>query len=331
VPNDGESLTGIPIALANAQAHLDCAGLLAAAGFAGPARSFLILSMEESEKARTLGQIALGEALTESEIRGRLYSHPPRHRGALRKSWSGGATGTYVAESLRERLGMKPERSDTDRWAAALAQHPETLPVNWPEIAGHLREAGFYVDLRDDDQWHSPHDVPTRDYETLRPAAVHLLASARTAYERELHARGSDVAGWRPLPPMPDSARLESTKGTPTDGYIVERRHHGGGWLAWTDRAGAVEPIRYARWALDRSDNVFSDDPTGLMMVSHGILSDALGDPTTYDDLYREDKGEHQLLWRRFFEEHLVTINPGERRLISRDEVRAWSERQAAS
>src|SRR6266849_6523966 len=153
VPTEEESLRGIPVALANAQTHLDCAALLAEKGFAGPARSFLILSIEESEKARTLGQIALGGPLTVSEIRARLYTHPPRYRGALRKSWSRGATGTYVAESLRERLRMKPERSDPDRWAAVLAQHPEALQVDWPELAGELREAGFYVDLRDDDRW----------------------------------------------------------------------------------------------------------------------------------------------------------------------------------
>ena len=160
IPNAEESLKGIPIALANARSHLECAALLAERGFAGPARSFLILSIEESEKARTLGQVALGEPLTESEIRARLYTHPPRYRGALRKSWSQGATMTYVAESLRERIGLQPKRHDDDRWAEVLSQHPEVLPVSWPEIAGDLREAGFYVDLGDDRLWHRPADVP---------------------------------------------------------------------------------------------------------------------------------------------------------------------------
>jgi AbiV family abortive infection protein len=329
VPNEEEALKGIPVALATAQAHLDCAALLAEKGFAGPARSFLILSIEESEKARTLGQIALGEPLTEPEILARLYTHRARHGGALRKSWSRGATGTYVAESLRERLTMKPERSDPDRWAAVLAHHPEALPVDWPELAGDLREGGFYSDLKEDDQWHGPDKVPMSDYDILLPAAVHLLSNASAAYEHELRARGHDIAGWRPLPSLPDSPRAESTKGASTDKYIVERRHHGLGWLAWTDRAGAVEPILYAGWGLERSDNAFSDDPSGLMMLSHSILSDSVGDPRTYDDAYRDDRGEHQSLWRRFFEEQLLPIRPGERREISAEQARAWSERQA--
>lgn len=329
IPNGEESLKGIPVALANAQAHLDCAALLAEKGFAGPARSLLILSIEESEKARTLGQIALGEPLTETEIRDRLYWHLPRYRGALRKSWSRGATATYAAESLRERLKMKPKRSDHDRWQAALAQHPEALPVDWPDLAGDLREAGFYVDLKDDDRWHGPGDVQLSEYEGLRPKAVHLLTGAKAAYERELQARGPDVAGWRPLPPLSDSPQTEATEGMPTDNYIVERRHHQGGWLAWTDRAGTIEPIRFANWARGRSDNLFSDDATSLMMLSHAILGDALGDSRSYDDLYRDDRGEHQLLWRRFLEEQLVIIGPGERGVISSDEVRAWSEKHA--
>lgn len=142
IPNDEESLKGIPVSLANAQAHLDCAALLAEKGFAGPARSLLILSIEESEKARTLGQIVLGELLTETEIHDRLHWHLPRYRGALRKSWSRGATATYAAESLRERLKMKPKRSDHDRWQAALAQHPDT-PTRRHGSAGSVESSRY--------------------------------------------------------------------------------------------------------------------------------------------------------------------------------------------
>jgi hypothetical protein len=226
---------------------------------------------------------------------------------------------------------MKPQRTDKDRWAAVLAQHPEALPAGWSEVASELREAGLYVDLRDDDQWHGPGDLQLSEYEVLRPTAAHLLTGANAAYERELQARGSDIGNWRPLPTLPDSSQPEVTKGIPTNNYIVERRHHHGGWLAWTDRDGTVEPIRFASWAVDRSDNLFSDDASNLMMLSHAILSDANSDPCSYDDLYRDDRGEHQLLWRRFFEEHLVSIDPGKRRAISREDVQAWSARQAGT
>lgn len=55
----------------------------------------------------------------------------------------------------------------------------------------------------------------------------------------------------------------------------------------------------------------------------------ALGDPRTFYDVYRADAREYQLLWHRFFEEHLDTIRPGDRPVISRAEVVAWSKRQA--
>lgn len=325
LPTDEQALSGIPVALGSASKHLECADVLAERGFTGQARSLLILSIEESEKARTLGQIALGEPLTESEALARLYTHTPRYRGALRKSWSGGATGTYVAESLRERLRMKPKRTEAQRWSAALASHPEALPLDWADVAAVVREAGLYVDIGDDGRWHSPADVPLGEYEALRPTAVHLLRRMTAAYHRELQARGPDIAFWRPLPPLPSSQSTEPTQGIATDRYIVERLHHQRGWLAWTDRAGVIEPIRYVGWTLDRSDNAFSDDASGLMVLSHAILSDALGSSRSFDDEYRDDRGDKQLLWRRFFEEKLVTIPAGRRWDISRAEVLSWS------
>jgi hypothetical protein len=65
------------------------------------------------------------------------------------------------------------------------------------------------------------------------------------------------------------------------------------------------------------------------MMLSHAILSDALGDPRSFDDMYRADKGEYQLLWRRFFEDQLLTIRSGDRRVIGRADMLIWSKGQA--
>jgi AbiV family abortive infection protein len=186
IPSASVALAGIPIVLNSAKDHLDCAAVLAAHGQFGPARAHLILAIEEAEKARTLGQIVLKEPLTEAEIKSRLYSHSKRHIGALRKSWSQGPTIDYIADSLRERLRLKPTQTDAQRWESAIARHPEALPRDWPEKADELREGGLYVDLGDDDKWHSPADVPSSDYEELRPKAEYLFRYVSAAYEREV-------------------------------------------------------------------------------------------------------------------------------------------------
>jgi AbiV family abortive infection protein len=186
IPSASIALAGIPIVLQSAQDHLECARILAAHGHFGTARSHLILAIEEAEKARTLGQIVLKEPLTEADIRSRLYSHSTRHVGALRKSWSQGPTIDYIADSLRERLRLKTAQTDTQRWESAIARHPEALPVDWPDKAGELREAGLYVDFGDDDQWHSPAMVHSSEYEELRPKAEYLFRYVSAAYEREV-------------------------------------------------------------------------------------------------------------------------------------------------
>jgi hypothetical protein len=218
---------------------------------------------------------------------------------------------------------MKPKRTETERWRAVLASHPEALATDWADTAADLREAGLYVDMGDHGHWQRPADIPLSEYEALRPTAVYLLERMNAAYERELHARGSSIAAWRPLPPLP-VASAASASAAPADKYIVERGHHHSGWLAWTDRAGCMLPIRHVGWASDRSDNAFSDDASGLMMLSHAILSDALGTARTFDDEYRADRGEMQLAWRDFYEEMLLIIRAGKRQVILPSTVRAW-------
>ncbi len=141
IPSADVALRGIPIVLKSSKAHPDCAAILAEHGHFGAARSHLILAIEESEKARTLGQIVLKDPLPEGTVRLRLYSHSERHIGALRKSWSQGATVDYAVDSLRERLRLKPAQSDEQRWQLAIARHPEALPEDWPARANQLREA----------------------------------------------------------------------------------------------------------------------------------------------------------------------------------------------
>jgi hypothetical protein len=60
------------------------------------------------------------------------------------------------------------------------------------------------------------------------------------------------------------------------------------------------------------------------------VLSDALGDDRSFDELYRDDSGQYQLAWHRFFEEVLLTISEGSQRLLSPRDVLAWASGQAA-
>jgi AbiV family abortive infection protein len=187
VPTRAESLAGILPVLANATAHRDAADVLAASGYYGFAMAHLVLlALEESEKARTLAKVAIGEALSEDAIRRGLYEHKDRHVGAMAKSWSsGGAIIDLAAESLRERLRLRPARTDAQRLADIDARHPEVLPKDWPETAGSIRERNLYVDLGGTG-WSEPAATRATEYERLRPAVNTLLAYLRAAYEREI-------------------------------------------------------------------------------------------------------------------------------------------------
>src|SRR5262249_36322838 len=151
----------------------------------GMAVAHLILAIEETDKARVLCMLWLDEGdLTEEEARARLFDHKTRNRAAFAKSWTSGVVWTASAEALRERLGPRAPRTDEDRWADAMARHPEALPAEWPEIAGQRREAGLYVDMDGDGNWHSPADVSASDFQRFRPAAVGAIRYARVAFER---------------------------------------------------------------------------------------------------------------------------------------------------
>jgi len=151
LPTAGEAFAGVRLALANAGRHLRCGDLLAQSGEFGPAVAHLVLSLEETDKARVLGMLWLDEGdLTEDEARARLYDHRVRHEAAFAKSWTIGAVLTAAAEALSDQAESGTPRAPAELWAAAMAQHSEALPTDWPETAGRLREAGFYVDPQDD-------------------------------------------------------------------------------------------------------------------------------------------------------------------------------------
>ena len=186
IPTREEALAGIRPVLANATAHRDAADALAATGQFGFAVAHLVYAIEESEKARTLAKIALGEPLTKDEIRRGLYEHKDRHLGAMAKSASsGGAVVDFMAESVRERVGLRPRRSDAKRWADVDARHPEVLPPTWPQTAGATRERNLYVDLREDG-WSGPADTAAAEFARMRPAATQLLIYLEAAFEREI-------------------------------------------------------------------------------------------------------------------------------------------------
>jgi AbiV family abortive infection protein len=186
LPSRDQCIAGIPVVLANAEEHLEAADVLAGAGKHGFAVAHLVYALEEGEKARTLGKVVLGEAMTEDQIRRGLYEHRDRHVGAMAKSWSsGGAVVDFLTEGLRERVGRRPVRTETERWADVDARHPEVLPVAWPETAGSTRERSLYADLREAG-WMSPVDTGAAEFERLRPAVASLLLQLRAAYQREI-------------------------------------------------------------------------------------------------------------------------------------------------
>ncbi len=186
LPNREEALAGVSPVLQNATAHRDAADALAAAGQHGFAVAHLVYALEESEKARTLAKLAMGVALSDEDIRRGLYEHKGRHVGAMAKSLSsGGAVIDYVAETVRERVGLRIGRTDAERWAMIDERHPEILPKNWPETAGAVRERNLYVDLREGG-WSGPAHTAAADFHRLRPAVTNLLLYLEVAHQREI-------------------------------------------------------------------------------------------------------------------------------------------------
>lgn len=115
---------------------------------------------------------------------------------------------------------------------------------------------------------------------------------------------------------------------TMVTGYRL--RFNNGAWEAWVVHDGALpgEPIRLDGWADDRSDNLISDDPMGLMQLAHAILTNAVEDDRSFDDIFRDAAGQDIL--RKFFEELILPIKnnrPDPSQTITREAVIAW-ERQ---
>jgi AbiV family abortive infection protein len=199
LPTPQEALEGIPLAIANAGRHLDAASVLAEAHLLGPAVSHLIYSIEEAEKARSIGQVWLNswqphrpDRPTDTELRDRIFDHRARHEAAANKSWASGPFWTVMAEATREHVRLSPARTPEQRVAIAHAAHPEALPADWEQSAYLLREGALYVDLRDDG-WHTPDEFAAEDYESLRLKAVHYLRIVTTAFEQnkwEFRQRG---------------------------------------------------------------------------------------------------------------------------------------------
>jgi len=85
----------MPLALDNADRHLDSAHALAGKQLYGPAVAHLIYAIEETEKARALGQIWLnswqrrghGDA-SDGELRKRIFDHSARHKAGVAGQWS---------------------------------------------------------------------------------------------------------------------------------------------------------------------------------------------------------------------------------------------------
>jgi AbiV family abortive infection protein len=188
LPSKDECRQGIPLALNNADEHFEAADLLASSGKIGFAVAHLVYALEESEKARTLGKVVIGDTLTEDELRSALHDHRARHVGAVGKSWTSAAVTLFMQsnkEGLLERLHQLPGRTESDRWEDVLASHPEVLPEHWSEQAGPTRERSLYVDFAHT-RWSSPSDTLEAEFRRLLPAVGRQLAYIRAAYEREV-------------------------------------------------------------------------------------------------------------------------------------------------
>jgi len=190
LPTPQQARDGMPLALDNADRHLDSARALAGKQLYGPAVAHLIYAIEETEKARALGQVWLnswqrrghGDA-TDGELRKRIFDHSARHKAAADKTWAIGPFWTVMAEATREHVRLSPQRTPEERVAMALAQHPEALPLDWHDRAGPTREAALYVDLAADG-WHTPGEITAETYESLRPMATGYIRYTRMAFEQ---------------------------------------------------------------------------------------------------------------------------------------------------
>jgi len=138
LPTPEQALEGIPLAVANAGRHLDAARLLGDGHEYALAVAHLVYSIEEAEKARSLGQVWLNswqrfrpERPSDEELRARIFDHPARHRAAANKSWASGPFWTMMADATREHVRLAPQKTPEQRVAIAQAAHPEALPADW--------------------------------------------------------------------------------------------------------------------------------------------------------------------------------------------------------
>jgi len=151
---------------------------------------------------------------------------------------------------------------------------------------------------------------------------MRLIAKALKDVPLEKLLKGAEKAEDASLPSVPNGLEARPV-------YLVERRRSAG-WRAWTARHGSDRwhVVRFPEWPPNRSDAIIGDDATSLMRLTAMILADASGDDRSYDELYRGDFGNYQGMWHRFRDEHLLTIDRGQRGLLSPTQVLAWATAQ---
>jgi AbiV family abortive infection protein len=128
---------------------------MGANGLFGPAVSFLVLSLEEAEKARALIAIVTGDdssGLSDDELRDIIYwDHKARHVAAFTHSISR----TTLAKLVKPARRFTPLlRKQFDADMAALAWHLD---------ANSLKQRGLYVDYKSN-RWQTPRELTEEDF-----------------------------------------------------------------------------------------------------------------------------------------------------------------------
>jgi AbiV family abortive infection protein len=201
LPQPTQCSIGAQYALANAEAHFECAEHLAAAGHAGIACSHLVLALEEAQKAYILALYWAGLPAEGLELGRVMYQHKIRHTQAFWDTFM--LANVEMIEKHLKDIDAEDATSDsggtkreelirrlTSEIQNITQQDPPTHPVlvafDWIASADARKNHGFYVDFKTD--WISPSDTTPADFERGRAVTRRFIDHRRLHVARVLEA-----------------------------------------------------------------------------------------------------------------------------------------------